>query len=67
MCAEIIYDFCLIRLDSGKKVYVAYKPQKVVNPMLKMQMKLSKLLTNRNFAEVKKTLQNSNNLYLMHM
>ena len=33
MCAEIIYDFCLTCLDSGKKVYVAYKPQKVVNPM----------------------------------
>lgn len=31
--ADIDHDLCLTRLDSGKKVYVDYKPQKVVNPM----------------------------------
>ena len=31
--AEIDHDLCLTRLDTGKKVYVDYKPQKVVNPM----------------------------------
>ena len=30
---DINHDLCLTRLDSGKKVYVDYKPQKVVNPM----------------------------------
>ena len=31
--ADIGHDLCLTRLDNGKKVYVDYKPQKVVNPM----------------------------------
>ncbi|WP_297431273.1 hypothetical protein [Sulfurimonas sp.] len=31
--ADIEHDLSLTRLDSGKKVYVDYKPQKVVNPM----------------------------------
>ncbi len=31
--AKIDHDLCLTRLDTGKKVYIDYKPQKVVNPM----------------------------------
>ncbi len=31
--AKINHDLCLTRLDNGKKVYVDYRPQKVVNPM----------------------------------
>jgi len=31
--AYINHDICLTRLDNGEKVYVDYKPQKVVNPM----------------------------------
>jgi len=30
---DIEHDLCLTRLDNGEKVYVDYKPQKVVNPM----------------------------------
>jgi len=30
---EMNHDLCLTRLDSGEKVYVDYRPQKVVNPM----------------------------------
>jgi len=32
--ADIKHYLCLTRLDNGKKVYVDYKPQKVVNPMV---------------------------------
>jgi len=31
--ADIEHDLCLTRLDTNQKVYVDYKPQKVVNPM----------------------------------
>ena len=31
--SDIEHDLCLSRLDNGKKVYIDYKPQKVVNPM----------------------------------
>ena len=31
--ADIEHDLCLTRLDTNEKVYVDYKPQKVVNPM----------------------------------
>ncbi len=31
--ADIEHDLCLSRLDNGKRVYVDYRPQKVVNPM----------------------------------
>ena len=31
--ADIESDVCFTRLDTGEKVYVDYKPQKVVNPM----------------------------------